>query len=118
APGEEVFLVASVGDGRRVSSGCVSAVEPFDAFWEYALDRAITVTADAPGLPGGPLFDRFGHVAGIVALSLAEVGKFTLAIPARAARDLVAEVERTGGFAAKAPRAWIGVTCYPLRHHV
>lgn len=116
--GEEVFLVASVGDGRRVSSGCVSSAGPFEAFWEYALDRAITVTADTPGLPGGPVFDRFGQIAAIVALSLAEVGKFTLGIPVSVAMPLLREVERTGGFVRRDTRAWIGITCYPLRHHV
>jgi S1-C subfamily serine protease len=77
ALGEDVFLVASVGDGRRVNSGTVSSIGLFEAFWEYELEGAITVTADNPGLPGGPLFDRRGRMVGVVALSLAEVGKPT-----------------------------------------
>jgi S1-C subfamily serine protease len=117
ALGEDVFLVASVGDGRRVNSGTVSSIGVFEAFWEYSLERAITVTADNPGLPGGPLFDRFGRMAGVVGLSLAEVGKPTLVIPAAAARAAVADVE-TPGAQSRDPRAWLGITCYPLRHHV
>jgi S1-C subfamily serine protease len=116
--GEDVFLVASVGEGRRVNSGNVSSIAPFEAFWEYSLERAITVTADNPGLPGGPLLDRFGRMLGIVALSLAEVGKPTLVIPETAARPVIAEIEKSGTYRNANPRAWIGVTCYPLRDHV
>lgn len=118
ALGEDVFLIASVGDGRRVNSGTVSSIGVFEAFWEYSLDRAITVTADNPGLPGGPLFDRLGRMVGVVALSLAEVGKPTLIIPAAAARAVVAALKAPGTPLGKDPRAWLGITCYPLRHHV
>jgi S1-C subfamily serine protease len=118
ALGEDVFLVASVGEGRRVNSGNVSSIAPFEAFWEYSLERAITVTADNPGLPGGPLLDRFGRMLGIVALSLAEVGKPTLVIPESAARAVIGEIEKSGTYRNARPRAWIGITCYPLRDHV
>lgn len=114
-PGEEVFIVASVGDGRRVNPGVVSAVGPFEAFWEYALDRGIFVTADNPGLGGGPVVDRRGRVVGIASLSLAEVGRFTLAVPAAAAARLVARLARPEAPSGR-PRAWLGITCYPLRH--
>lgn len=118
ALGEDVFLVASVGEGRRVNSGNVSSIAPFEAFWEYSLECAVTVTADNPGLPGGPLLDRFGRMVGIVALSLAEVGKPTLVIPESAARAVIGEIEKTGTYRSSSPRAWIGITCYPLRDHV
>src|SRR5437762_7939901 len=45
-PGEEAFIVASVGEGgARVASGAISYIGPFDANWEYVLDRAIMTTA-------------------------------------------------------------------------
>jgi S1-C subfamily serine protease len=116
--GEDVFLVSSVGDGHRVASGAVSSIGPFEAFWEYLLDRAITTTAGNPGLGGGPLIDSRGRMMGVVALSLAEVGKFTMAIPTSyylAERSRL--LGRTGA-AQSAPRAWLGLTCYTLRHHV
>ena len=81
--GDEVFLVASAGEGSaRISNGGVSYLGPFDANWEYVLDRAIMTTAMNPGLGGGPLLDMQGNVAGIVSLNLNEIGRFSLAIPA------------------------------------
>jgi len=116
--GEEAFLVASVADGRRVDAGAVSSVDVFEAFWEYLLERAITVTVQNPGLGGGPLLDAHGRMIGVVALSLAEVGKFTLAVPASFALPMLEQVERTGRYDAPAPRAWLGITSYSLRDHV
>jgi S1-C subfamily serine protease len=116
--GEEVFLVASVADGRRVDAGAISSIDAFEAFWEYLLDRAITVTVQNPGLGGGPLLDAHGRMVGVVALSLAEVGKFTLAVPASLAVPVLDEVAQKGRYSAAAPRAWIGITCYTLRDHV
>lgn len=116
--GEEAFLVASVADGRRVDAGAVTSIEVFEAFWEYFLERAITVTVQNPGLGGGPLLDAHGRMIGVVALSLAEVGKFTLAVPASFATPMLEQVERTGRYDAAAPRAWLGITCYALREHV
>jgi len=116
--GEEAFLVASVTDGRRVDAGAVSSIDAFEAFWEYLLERAITVTVQNPGLGGGPLLDASGRMIGVVALSLAEVGKLTLAVPASLAEPMLRQVERSGRFVAPSPRAWIGITCYALREHV
>src|SRR5439155_1174205 len=82
-PGEEAFIVASVGEGgARVASGAISYIGPFDANWEYVLDRAIMTTAMNPGLGGGPLLDTQGRVIGVVSLNLNEIGRFSLSIPA------------------------------------
>jgi serine protease DegS len=118
ALGEDVFLVASVADGRRVNSGVVTSKAPFEAFWEYVVDPAITTTADNPGLGGGPLLDARGRLVGIIVLSLAEVGKFTLAVPADRALAMLEEITRQGAFTPPAPRAWLGLTCYTLREHI
>jgi S1-C subfamily serine protease len=116
--GEEAFLVASVGDGRRVSSGFLMAVEPFDALWEFAVEPALLFSVDSPGLGGGPLVDRLGRLIGVSAFSLAEVGCFTVAIPASHAGVMVDAIERTGAWVPPVPRAWIGVTCYTIDDHV
>lgn len=116
--GEEVFIVASVGDGRRVGTGFVTSLGPFDAFWEYMLERALLVSSENPGLGGGPVLDAHGQLIGVAALSLAEVGRLTFAIPASYAVPLLDGIRVHGHYAASTQRAWLGLTCYGLRNHV
>lgn len=113
-PGLECFVVASVGDGRQVATGTITSVAPFDAFWEYRVERGILASVQSPGLGGGPLVDSRGSVIGIAALSLAEIGRFTFAIPADLATPLLEGIRSRGRWSAPRPRAWIGLTCYPL----
>ena len=116
--GEDVFLVGSSGDGGpRVSSGGVSYLGAFDAYWEYQLDRAIMTTAMNPGLGGGPLCDRFGRMVGVVSLNLNEIGRFSMAIPVEYFldhRDLLLRRAKPASTA----RAWIGLYCTTLHDHV
>lgn len=110
-PGTPVFLLTHDGEGgRKGAAGHVSSTGPFEAFWEYLLDRALMTTALNPGLAGGPLFDGTGAVVGIVSLGLAAVGRFSLAIPIElfAARRERMEQGLPG---ADARRAWTGI--YP-----
>ena len=116
--GEEAFLVASLEDGRRVSNGVVTSYAPFEAFWEYMVDHALTCSAASPGLGGGPLVDRMGEMLGVVSLSLAEIGKFTLAVPASAAGLMLQSIDKTGRYESASPNAWIGITCYPVGTNV
>jgi serine protease Do len=116
--GEEVFIVASIGEGgARVANGAVSYLGPFDANWEYVLERAIMTTAMNPGLGGGPLLDGLGRVVGLVSLNLNEIGRFSLAIPSDyyldARDDFLA-----GGPAQPTVRAWLGIFCYAVKDHV
>jgi S1-C subfamily serine protease len=116
--GDEVFLVASAGEGSaRISNGGVSYLGPFDANWEYVLERAIMTTAMNPGLGGGPLLDMQGRLTGIVSLNLNEIGRFSLAIPAEYYLDARAEF-LAGGGRGMGTRAWLGVFCYAMSHHV
>lgn len=119
ATGQDVFITAAAGGSqRRVNSGAISSLAPFDAFWEFQLERGIITTATNPGLGGGGLFNSPGELIGIVSLDLNEVGRFTLAIPSEhwfAHRD---ELLREGRRTTRPPRAWIGVYCYALREHV
>lgn len=106
-PGLPVFLLTCTGEReRKGATGHVSAVGPFEAFWEYMLDRAIMTTAINPGLAGAPLFDPDGRVIGIVSLGLAAVGRYSLAIP----MDLYLRERRwlEGEEASRIPKAWIG----------
>lgn len=116
--GEDAFLVATHEEGRRVSSGVVTSYDPFEAFWEYMVDHALTCSAASPGLGGGPLVDRLGRMLGVVSLSLAEVGKFTLAVPACFAGDMLLQIDKTGGYTNSSPHAWLGITCYPVGPNV
>jgi S1-C subfamily serine protease len=118
ALGEEAFIVASVGDGAaRVASGAISYIGPFDANWEYVLDRAIMTTAMNPGLGGGPLLDTRGQVTGVVSLNLNEIGRFSLAIPSDYYLD-ARDAFLGGRPRAATTRAWLGIFCYAVKDHV
>jgi S1-C subfamily serine protease len=117
--GQEVFIVASAGGSqRRVNSGAISSLDPFDAFWEFQLQRGIMTTAMNPGLGGGGLFINRGELVGIVSLDLNEVGRYTLGIPAEHFFMHREELLRYGKRVSRPPRAWIGFYCYMLREHV
>ncbi len=117
--GDEVFIIASVGGAeRRGNNGAITSLSPFDAYWEYRLERAIITTAVNPGVGGAPLFDSHGNMIGIVALDLGEIGRFTLAIPAEEFLDHREELLRFGRRAQSPSRAWIGFYCYAQQDHV
>jgi S1-C subfamily serine protease len=108
-PGDPVFMLTCTSDkDRRGASGHVSFAGPFEAFWEYMLDRAIMTTIVNPGLAGGPLLDRHGRVAGIVSLGLAAVGRYSLAIPTRLFLEQRARMERGEPVPEGDRHAWIG----------
>jgi S1-C subfamily serine protease len=115
APGEPVFLLTCTGEReRRGASGHVTFVGPFEAFWEYMLDRAIMTTMVNPGLAGGPVLDGRGRVAGIVSLGLAAVGRYSLAIPTALFEERRALLESGRPVPESERRAWIGF--YPQAH--
>jgi serine protease Do len=116
--GDDIFLVASIGGGQaRLSTGNVSYVGPFDANWEYVVDRGIMTTAMNPGLGGGPLLNSMGHVLGVVSLNLNEIGRFSFVIPSDYYLD-AKEAFLGGGGTGMGTRAWLGVFCYALNNHV
>lgn len=118
-PGQEVFVIASAGDDkRRGNNGCVTAIEPFDAYWEYRLDRALYTTVVNPGVGGAPLLDAMGRVIGIVSLDLGQIGRFTLAVPSECFLDHQEELLRHGRRVSAPSRAWVGFYCYMLREQV
>lgn len=108
-PGQPVFMLTCTNDHeRKGATGHVSVVGPFEAFWEYMLDRAIMTTAINPGLAGAPLFDGDARLVGIVSLGLAAVGRYSLAIPLDlylARRDELESGQRASDHK---PRAWVG----------
>jgi len=117
--GDEVFLVSSIGEGgTRVANGNITYVGPFEANWEYCLDRAMMVSALNPGLGGGALIDRFGSAIGVVSLSINAVGRFSLAVPIQCFLEVRDELLTNGRRTAAIGRAWLGLFCYAMRGHV
>lgn len=117
--GQEVFIVASAGESqRRVNTGVISSLQPFDAFWEFRLDKAITTTIMNPGLGGGGLFNMNGALCGVVSLDLNEVGRFTLAIPTEYFTEHRGELLEHGRRVSRRPRGWLGIYCYKVEDHV
>jgi S1-C subfamily serine protease len=112
--GDPVFMLTCTGDPERRdkerpgATGHVAFVGEFEAFWEYMLDQAIMTTIVNPGLAGGPLLDRRGHVVGIVSLGLAAVGRYSLAIPTQLFLERRAHLESGRALPGPERRAWIG----------
>lgn len=116
--GEEVFIAAGVGDGGvRIATGAVSYLGPYEAYWEYLLDRSVVATALSPGVGGGPVFDRLGRMVAIASLNLGEVGRFSLGVPVEYFMD-----KRTHLLASRAPspprRAWVGLYSATVQRRV
>jgi S1-C subfamily serine protease len=108
-PGDPVFMLTCTADKeRRGGSGHVSFVGPFEAYWEYMLDRAIMTTIVNPGLAGGPLLGRDGRVAGVVSLGLAAVGRYSLAVPTRLFLERRPRLESGAPVPESERHAWIG----------
>jgi len=117
--GQEVFIVAAADENkRRANNGGITSLGPFDAYWEYSIERAITTTAMNPGLGGAPLLDLMGRVVGIVALDLSEIGRFSLAVPVDHYTEHRDELLRHGRRVSRPARAWVGFYCYTFRDHV
>ena len=111
--GTPVFLLTATSRSeRKGATGHITSVGPFEAFWEYAIDRAIMTTAVNPGLAGAPLFDAVGRVIGVVSLGLTSVGRYSLAIPVDLYLERAADLEARGEGRVTPPRSWIGI--YPL----
>lgn len=108
--GDSVVIVAATDQTERMASpGFISALRPFDAYWEHMLDRAILTTAMNPGFGGGPLLDAFGQMIGVLSLNLNSPKEMSLAIPIdlfHAIRDSVMTFSRVVG---RRPRPWIGI---------
>src|SRR5713101_5631729 len=121
SPGQEVFMVSSLGGEKRCADvGHITYLGPFDAAWEFVLERCICVTASALniGLNGGPICNSRGQVIGISYLNFADLSRAILAIPGECfilSRD---ELVRHGRRVSIPPRLWLGVLSYTLREHV
>ncbi len=99
---------------RTASSGFISALRPFDAYWEYMLDRAILTTAINPGFGGGPMLDVSGRVIGVVSLNLSSVKETSLAIPIDLFQKIKESVFSVGRIVGRKARPWVGIYGEPV----
>ncbi len=119
--GQEAFTVSSLGGEKRCAdAGIVTYTGPFDAVWEFVLDRCVCVTAASLniGFSGGPVCDNLGRVIAVSYLNFADIGRAILGIPGEcylAARD---ELVRHGKRTTSPSKAWVGLLTYTLREHV
>lgn len=112
--GDKALIIASVGDSeKKVSKGNISQIGPFDAYWEYMLDKAIKTTAINPGLGGGALVDYSGQLMGVVSLNINEPQGASLAIPIDLFKKIYKELDQGGGFRVVHPKSWLGFYIQP-----
>ncbi len=120
ALGQEVFIVTSSGaDQRCADSGIVSYLGPYDAVWEFVLERSVCMMTSAMNVAssGGPICNTQAQMVAASYLNFVDIGRSVLAIPAECflqARDELVQHGRR----VTAPKAWLGVLSYTLREHV
>jgi S1-C subfamily serine protease len=108
--GDHVIIVAATDQTQRMASpGFISALRPFDAYWEYMLDQAILTTAMNPGFGGGPLLDNFGQMIGVLSLNLNSPKEMSLAIPIDLFHTIRDSVFTFGQVAGRRARPWVGI---------
>ncbi len=119
--GQEVFTIASLGGEKRCGdAGVITYTGPFDAAWEFVLDRCLCVTASSfnIGLSGGPICNARGEVIGVSYLNFADLGRAILGVPGEYFLQARGELVKFGRSVSAAPKAWLGVLSYTLREHV
>lgn len=113
--GQDVFMVASAGQGeRRSCPGVVTSLEGFDAYWEYRIDRAICSTVTNPGLGGAPLRNAAGELVGVASLNLGQLAQASMSIPSEFFFSYIEEFLGYGGRVSRARRAWLGMLCHEM----
>ncbi|HUO06555.1 MAG TPA: S1C family serine protease [Candidatus Binataceae bacterium] len=119
--GQETFTISSLGGEKRCADcGVITFLGPFDAVWEFLLDRCVCVTAASLsiGLSGGPICDNLGRLIAVSYLNFADLGRAILGIPGEyflAVRD---ELLEHGRRVSAPPRAWLGVLSYTMKDRV
>lgn len=119
--GQEIFIVSSLGGERRCAdTGLITYLGPFDAAWEFMLERCVCVTASALniGLSGGPICNSKGQLIAVCYLNFADLVRPILGIPGECFLSGRDELLRHGHRVSTPPRLWLGVLSYTLREHV
>jgi serine protease Do len=119
--GQEIFVVSSLGGEKRCAdTGLITYLGPFDAAWEFVLERCVCVTASALniGLGGGPICNSKGQLIAVSYLNFADLVRPILGIPGECFLSGRDELLRHGRRISTPPRLWLGVLSYTLREHV
>lgn len=113
--GDKAIILAATDQTQRMASpGFISALRPFDAYWEYVLDRAILTTAMNPGFGGGPVLDALGQMIGVLSLNLNSPKEMSLAIPIDLFHRIRDSVFSYGEITGRQPRPWVGFYTEPV----
>ncbi len=121
ALGDEIFIVSSLGDDKRCGdTGLITYLGPFDAAWEFVLERCVCVTASALniGLSGGPICNSRGELIAVSYLNFADLIRPILGIPGECFLSGRDELVRHGHRVSTPPRLWLGLLSYTLREHI
>jgi S1-C subfamily serine protease len=119
--GQEAFTVSSLGGEKRCADcGIITYLGPFDAVWEFVLDKCVCVTASSLniGMSGGPICNLKAQVVGISYLNFADLSRAILGVPSESFLTARDELITHGRRTTAVPRAWLGVLSYTLREHV
>jgi len=119
--GEDILIISSTGGEKRCAdTGIITYLGPFDAAWEFVLERCVCVTASALniGLSGGPIVNSKGQLLAVSYLNFAELIRPVLGIPGECYLSGRDELVRHGHRVSTPRRLWLGVLSYTLREHV
>ena len=114
--GQEIFVVSSLGGEKRCAdTGLITYLGPFDAAWEFVLERCVCVTASALniGLGGGPICNSKGELIAVSYLNFADLVRPILGIPGECFLSGRDELLRHGRRVSTPPRLWLGVLRTP-----
>ena len=121
ALGQDIFMISSLGGEKRCAdTGIITYLGPFDATWEFVLERCVCVTASALniGLSGGPIVNSKGQLLAVSYLNFPELIRPVLGIPGECFLSGRDELVRHGHRVSTPPRLWLGLLSYTLREHV
>jgi serine protease Do len=121
ALGQEILIISSIGGEKRCAdTGIITYLGPFDAAWEFVLERCVCVTASALniGLSGGPIVNSKGQLLAVSYLNFGELIRPILGIPGECFISGRDELVRHGHRVSTPPRLWLGLLSYTLREHV
>ena len=117
--GQDVFIVSGLGSEKRCAdTGLITYLGPYEATWEFALERCVCISANAIGHSGGPICNSAGQVIAFSYLNFPDLVRPILGIPGECFLSGRDELVQHGHRISTPPRLWLGLLSYTLREHV